>query len=243
MSARLSMQRSCSRPRILVAAPHMELRARIARLLQAAGYSAELAESQKRALELAAGGGIEAAIVVHSAALAGLERELRDNVPRAIALGHPTDEILRRGPSPRGIDTRTVEALDEQKLLDWLGPPSAGGPEDESAPSPVILRIEDCELDLADQTLVDGNGREVRLTRAEAALLRAFVASPCQTLSRDQLRRAVVGQGVEAYDRSVDMLVARLRRKVEPNPKTPRFILCVPGVGYKFAVKPQTAEN
>src|SRR5262249_9083598 len=107
----------------------------------------------------------------------------------------------------------------------------------------VIVRIEDCELDLADQTFVDGNGREVRLTRTEAALLGAFVASPCQTLSRDQLRRAVVGHGVEPYERSVDMLIARLRRKIEPDPKTPRFILCVPGVGYKFAVKPQTAEN
>jgi class 3 adenylate cyclase/predicted ATPase len=136
-----------------------------------------------------------------------------------------------------------VETLDEQKLLDWLGRPSAGSADNETTPFPVILRIGDYELDLAGQTFLDGNGREVRLTRAEAVLLGAFVASPCQALSRDQLRRSVVGHGVEPYDRSVDMLVARLRRKIEPNPKTPRFILCVPGVGYKFDVKPQTAEN
>src|SRR5262249_3662966 len=154
-----------------------------------------------------------------------------------------TDEILRRGPSPLGIDPPSVETLDEQKLLDWLGRPSAGSAEDETTQSPVVLRIEDCELNLAQQTFVDGNGREVRLTRAEAALLGAFVASPCRVLSRDQLRRAVVGHGVEPFDRSVDMLVARLRRKIEPNLKTPRFILCMPGVGYKFAVKPQIAEN
>src|SRR5262249_37640810 len=239
----LSMQRSCSRRRILIAAQEIELRARIARLLKTAGCSVELADSQKRAIGLAAKGGFEAAIVVHGAALDGQVRELRDTVPMALALGKPPDGILQRGPSPREIDPLSAETLDEQKLLDWLGRPSAGSAEDETVPSPVILRIEDCELDLAQQTFVDGNGREVRLTRAEAALLRAFVASPCQTLSRDQLRRAVVGQGVEPYGRSVDMLVARLRRKVEPNPKTPRFILCVPGVGYKFAVKPQTAEN
>lgn len=235
------MQRSCSRRRILLAAQQIELRAKLARLLQTVGCSVEFAESQARALELAAGGGIEAAIVVHSAALAGLERKLRDIVPRAIALGHPTDEILRRGPSPRGIDPLSVETLDEQKLLDWLGRPSAGSAEDETTPSPVILRIEDCELDLAQQTFVDGNGREVRLTRAEAALLGAFVASPCRVLSRDQLRCAVVGHGVEPYDRSVDMLVARLRRKIEPCPTASRFILTVPGVGYKFAARPQTA--
>src|SRR5262249_25467685 len=211
------MQRSCSRRRILIAAQQIELRAKIARLLQTAGCSVEFADNQTRALELAARGKFEAAIVVHSAALAGLECDLRDIVPRAIALGQPTDEILRRGPSPLGIGPPSVETLDEQKLLDWLGRPSAGS-KDESAPP--SLRIEDCELDLADQTFVDGNGREVRLTRTEAALLGAFVASPCRVLSRDQLRRAVVGHGVEPYDRSVDMLVARLRRKIEPGSTT-----------------------
>jgi class 3 adenylate cyclase/DNA-binding response OmpR family regulator/predicted ATPase len=237
------MQRPCSRRRILIAAQQIDLRAKLARLLQTAGCSVELAESQKRALELAAGGGIEAAIVVHSAALCGLERELRDIVPRAIALGHPTDEIFRPDPSSRGIDPFSVETLDEQKLLDWLGRPSAESAEDATTPSPVILRIEDCELDLGDQTFVDGNGRKVRLTRAEAALLGTFVASPCQTLSRDQLRRSVVGQGMEPYDRSVDMLVARLRRKIEPCSTAPRFILTVPGVGYKFAARPQKAVD
>ena len=44
-------------------------------------------------------------------------------------------------------------------------------------------------------------------------------------------------------DRSIDMLVARLRRKIEPNPKARRFILSVAGVGYKFAVRPQTADH
>src|SRR5262249_41642009 len=237
------MQRSCSRRRILIAAQEIELRARITRLLKTAGCSVELAESHKRAIELAAKGGFEAAIVVHGAALDGLERELRDTIPKAIALGHPPDEILRRGPSPRGMDPLSVETLDEQKLLDWLGRPSAGSGEDETAPSPPSLRIEDCELDLAQQTFVDGNGREMRLTRAEAALLRAFVASPCQVLSRDQLRLAVVGHGVGPYDRRVDMLVARLRRKIEPCPTASRFILTVPGVGYKFAARPQNTVD
>jgi DNA-binding response OmpR family regulator len=62
-------------------------------------------------------------------------------------------------------------------------------------------------------------------------------------LSRDQLRRAVVGHGAEPYDRNVDMLIARLRRKIEPNPKSPRFILTVPGLGYKFAPRPQSVED
>src|SRR5215468_707275 len=232
---------------ILVVAQHIELRARIARVLQSAGYAVELAESRKRALALATGGRIEAAVVVLSTDLAGLERELRDKVPRTIVLAHRTDEVMRQDHSPRGRDALSaqdalsVQDLDEQKLLDQLGrpPASPGSAGCETAPAPV-LKIKDCKLDLGDHTFVDGNGREVHLTRAETALLTAFVGNPCRVLSRDQLRRAVVGRGAEAYDRNVDMLIARLRRKIEPNPKSPRFILTVPGLGYKFAPRPQS---
>jgi DNA-binding winged helix-turn-helix (wHTH) protein len=118
---------------------------------------------------------------------------------------------------------------------------SPGSKADETVPASV--KIGDCKLDLAGHTFVDGSGREVRLTRAETALLTAFVDSPRRVLSRDQLRYAVAGRGAEPYDRSVDMLVARLRRKIEPDPKAPRFILSVPGVGYKFDVRPQSAAN
>src|SRR5262249_49932478 len=112
----------------------------------------------------------------------------------------------------------------------------------ETAPAPV-LKIKDCKLDLCDHTFVDGNGREVHLTRAETALLTAFVGNPCRVLSRDQLRRAVVGRGAGPYDRNVDMLIARLRRKIEPNPKSLQFILTVPGLGYKFGPRPQSGED
>ena len=211
-------------------------------MLRSAGYSVELAESRNRALQLA-GEGIELAIVVHSPDLAGLSRELRDNIPRTIVLRQ--DEIVRPGHLLGDADACPADALDERKLLDRLGRPTAspGNAVDETAPAPVILRIKDCKLDLAGHTFLDGNGREVRLTRAETALLAAFVASPCRVLSRDQLRHAVVGHNAEPFDRSVDMLVARLRRKIEPNPKAPQFLLCVPGVGYKFAVRPEIGED
>jgi class 3 adenylate cyclase len=74
-------------------------------------------------------------------------------------------------------------------------------------------------------------------------LLTAFVGSPCRVLSRDQLRRAVVGRGAGPYDRNVDMLIARLRRKIESDPKSPQFILTVPGLGYKFAARPQSGGD
>jgi len=158
-------------------------------------------------------------------------------------VGHRTDEIVRPGHALQGTDAFPEDALDEQKLLDQLSEPAAspGSKGDETVPAPV--KIEDCKLDLAGHTFVDGSGREVRLTRAEAALLTAFLDSPRRVLSRDQLRYAVAGRGAEPYDRSVDMLVARLRRKIEPDPKAPRFILSVQSVGYKFDVGPQSAAN
>src|SRR5262249_16334243 len=166
-----------------------------------------------------------------------------DKVPGTIVLGHQTDQIVRPGHLLQGTDAFPEDALDEQKLLDRLSqlaasPRSKG---DENVPTPV--KIEDCKLDLACHTFVDGRGREVRLTRAEAALLTVFLDSPHRVLSRDHLRYAVAGRGAEPYERSVDMLVARLRRKIEPDPKAPRFLVSVPGVGYKFAVRPQSIEN
>jgi DNA-binding response OmpR family regulator/class 3 adenylate cyclase len=230
--------------RVLIVAQQIALRARIARVLLSEGYAVELADNKKRAMELAAGKQIEAAIVALSSDLNGLEKELRDHVPRTIVLGHGTDEILRPGHSLRGADAFPVQAFDEQKLLDQLRLPTASpGAGQTTGSTPAILKIEDCQLDLTAHTFVDGKGREVQLTRAENALLAIFVGSPRRVLSRDQLCRAIVGRGAEPYDRCIDMLVARLRRKIEPNPKAPRFILSVPGVGYKFVVQPQTAEN
>src|SRR5262245_58823250 len=230
------------RKNVLVVAQQIELRARIARVLHSAGYGAELAGNQKRALELAARKDIQAAIVVHSTDLAGLGQKLRGKIPTTILVGHRTDEIVRPGHSLQGTDAFPEDALDEQKLLDRLGQPAASrGSKRDDFLAPV--KIEDCKLDLAGHTFVDGSGREVRLTRAEIALLTAFVDSPRRVLSRDQLRHAVAGRDAEPYDRSVDMLVSRLRRKIEPDPKAPRFILSVPGVGYKFDVRPQSAAN
>src|SRR5215468_4713153 len=212
-------------------------------VLHSAGYGAELAGNQKRALELAARKDIQAAIVVHSTDLAGLRQKLRCKFPTTILVGHRTDEIVRPGHALQGTDAFPEDALDEQKLLDRLSQSTTllGSKGNETVPAPV--KIGDCKLDLAGYTFVDGSGREIRLTRAETALLTALVDSPRRVLSRDQLRYAVAGRGAEPYDRSVDMLVARLRRKIESDPKAPRFILSVQGIGYKFDVRPQSAAN
>ena len=89
-------------------------------------------------------------------------------------------------------------------------------------------------LDLDACTLARESGETIQLTRGEFALLRFFATHPRRVLSRDMLLDATAGRRFEPFDRSVDVMVGRLRRKIEPDPKAPRLIVTVPG-GYQFA--------
>jgi adenylate cyclase len=89
-------------------------------------------------------------------------------------------------------------------------------------------------LDLAASTLARESGESIQLTRGELALLRLFVSRPGRVLSRDTVLNAVSNRPLEPFDRSVDMLVGRLRRKIEPDPTEPRLIVTVSGEGYRF---------
>ena len=79
-----------------------------------------------------------------------------------------------------------------------------------------------------------GKGEAIPLTRGEFRLLRLFVSRSGRVLSRDAILEAIANRRLELFDRSVDALVGRLRRKIEPDPKTPRLIATVPGEGYRF---------
>jgi class 3 adenylate cyclase len=106
-----------------------------------------------------------------------------------------------------------------------------------SDPAPERWSFEGFTLDLASRTLIDTSGQEVSLWRSEFSLLAAFVRAPGRVLSRDQLLNQVSGRRAGIYDRSIDVLIGRLRRKIEPDPKAPRLITTVPGIGYKFAAR------
>jgi TolB-like protein len=97
------------------------------------------------------------------------------------------------------------------------------------------LSFDSFTIDLAGRSLRNSDGSEVPLTRSEFALLVQFVRNPGRVLSRDQLLDATAGRRAEPYDRSIDVLGGRLRRKIEPDPKVPRFMITVLGGGYKFA--------
>ena len=78
------------------------------------------------------------------------------------------------------------------------------------------------------------SGEAIPLTHGEFALLRMFVTRPGRVISRDALLDAFANRRFEPFDRSVDVLVGKLRRRIEPDPKQPRLIVTVPGEGYRF---------
>ena len=95
-------------------------------------------------------------------------------------------------------------------------------------------------FDLTAQRLTAPDGRDVDLTKAEYALLATFVKRPQRVLSRDLLLDLTRADGAEVFDRSIDVLILRLRRKIEKNPKEPQIIKTERGAGYLFDAKVKT---
>ncbi|OGD14004.1 MAG: DNA-binding response regulator [Candidatus Aminicenantes bacterium RBG_16_63_14] len=96
-----------------------------------------------------------------------------------------------------------------------------------------IYRFGDAEVDFGRCELRRA-GKPVELTALEFKLLAAFVRNGGKVLSRDQLLDLVWGQGTFVTDRVVDNHVVTLRKKVEPDPSKPRFVVSVRGLGYRF---------
>ncbi len=146
-----------------------------------------------------------------------------DDIDRIVGLEIGADDYLPKPFNPRELLARIRALLRRQ-------------PEFVEKPDVRCLRFADFELDPEAQILRRA-GETVNLTSAEFALLRIFVAQPNQVLSRDQLMDALKGYERDPFDRSIDVRVTRLRRKIEANPADPVFIRTIWGQGYLFAPK------
>jgi two-component system phosphate regulon response regulator OmpR len=111
--------------------------------------------------------------------------------------------------------------------------PAAPAGETASAQSP-RMRVGACALDLVSHRLFAADGNEIPLTAMEFDLLKAFIERPNQVLDRDQLLTLTRNREWEPFDRSIDIRIARVRRKVEPDPEHPQAIRTVRGAGYMF---------
>jgi DNA-binding response OmpR family regulator len=82
---------------------------------------------------------------------------------------------------------------------------------------------------------VEREGSRIELTSSEFELLRALASSPGRVFTRGQLLDAMRGVSFESYERAIDAHIKNLRKKIEPDPRHPRYVLTVYGVGYKFS--------
>jgi DNA-binding response OmpR family regulator len=96
-------------------------------------------------------------------------------------------------------------------------------------------------LSIPRRELTDANGRVIELTAAEFNLLKLLVTRPTRVMTRDNIMDALKGHEWSPLDRSIDTLVARLRKKIEGDTEHPRLIKTVRGVGYVFAAEVRKA--
>jgi len=138
---------------------------------------------------------------------------------KLVGLELGADDYLTKPFSPKELVARVRAVLRRAEGLDAR---------------PEVIRAGDVELDNT-RLSVTVNGRAVDLTPTEFQLLATLARQPGRVFTRAQLLDAVHGVAVESYERAIDAHVKNLRRKVEPNPHAPRYLLTVFGVGYKFA--------
>jgi two-component system OmpR family response regulator len=224
------------KPGILIIAADAALRATLARWLMQAGYSVELAGDPRRAREVASKATIGLALVAPQGAPdMDLANELTAMVDHVILVGEPASGS---GAADQPY-ARVGLPLNEADILAKVASVLRTAPVQQAPFAAQPLGFEGYTLDAGARTCVDAGGQEVALTRAEFSLLLAFAQKPGRVLSRDELTRVVTGRGAEPEDRSVDVLISRLRRKIETDPKIPRLIVTVPGEGYRFTAKTQ----
>lgn len=165
----------------------------------------------------------------------GLElcRELRSRYPTPIimltAVTETTDRVVGL---EMGADDYVPKPFDPRELLARIRAVlRRNAPETRKDPHRQIYRFAGWTMDCSRRRLMAPGDVRVELTAAEFNLLTTFVQSAQRVLSRDQLIELAGG---DSYDRSIDILVSRLRRKMEDDPRTPRLIMTVRNGGYQF---------
>ena len=142
-----------------------------------------------------------------------------DEVDRVLGLELGADDYLVKPFSPRELVARVRAVLRRTTV-----PQDAGGP----------IRVGEVTVDRA-RRAVTVAGRPVELTATEFDLVAHLAGQPGRVFTRAQLLDVIHGVAVGSYDRAIDAHVKNIRRKLEPDPHRPRYVLTVHGVGYRFA--------
>jgi DNA-binding response OmpR family regulator len=171
-----------------------------------------------------------------------LARELREtsSIPIIILSGR-SDDVDRIMGLELGADDYLTKPFNLRELLARIRTilRRTRGSEGRAAQA---LRFDGWQLDMRSRRLTSDEGERVELTHAEFALLAAFLGAPERILSREQLLELSRGTDENVFDRSIDVQILRLRRKLESDPSRPKLIRTERGAGYFFNAKVKTVD-
>jgi two-component system OmpR family response regulator len=241
------MAKDESSPHILVVEDARDIREPLARYLREHGYRATTAADAQVARKVMKSAALD--LVVLDIMMPGedglsLCRSIRETsqipvilltargeeVDRIIGLEMGADDYIAKPFSPRELIARVAAVLRRTQAL----------PPRQRPPEAARIRFGDWILDTGQRELLRQDGVAMPLSSGEFRLLSALLDRPKIALTRNQLLDLTKGREADLFDRSIDNHVSRLRKKIEPDPKSPRYIKTVWGGGYMFAVEPET---
>ena len=147
-----------------------------------------------------------------------------EEVDRIVGLEMGADDYLPKPFNPRELVARITAVL---RRVTEAGPPAAPASENET------VSFGPYTLNLATRSMTK-DGAHMTLTSGEFSVLKVLVKHPRKPLSRDKLMELARGREYDVFDRAIDVQISRLRKLLEPDPATPRYIQTVWGFGYVF---------
>ena len=229
-----------SKATILIVDDEPDVREVLEEYLVAHGYAVVGAESASAAKTIVAQHAIDLALVdIHMPGEDGLSlaRHLRERYAKiAIIMLTSTATVVDRIVGlEMGADDYVPKPFDPRELVarvkSVLRRTSSAGRADLGA---ARVRIGRCVLDVAAHRLTDERGVEVAMSSLEFDLLKALAEHPNRALSRERILNLNQQRDWDPFDRSVDLRIMRLRKKIEPDPEHPRFIRTIRNEGYIF---------
>ena len=233
---------------ILVVDDHREIRDLLAKYLAKNGFRVATADGgaqMRAALKVASVDLVVLDVMMPGEDGLSLCRWLRSTgdmpVVLLTAISEETDRIVGL---ELGADDYVTKPFNPRELLARIRAilrRAAAGPKAAEGEAGGRLTFGRWTLDVRRRSLFDETGEEASLGAAEFRLLHALVSRPGAVMTRDQLLDVTAGRSGGPFDRSIDNLVSRLRRRIEPDPQRPSLIKTVRGDGYVFAADVETA--
>jgi len=236
--------------RVLVVDDEAEIRDMLTEYLGSHGYEVMRADSGKAMRELLAKQVPD--VVLLDVNLPGedgltLARYVRERFDLPIIMVTASDEVVDRVVGleigaddylTKPFDPRELRARIKSVLRRYQRGESGQEPHADKETESRRVAFGRCTLDLDRRQLLDADHREIPLTSMEFDLLKIFAEHPNRVLSRDQILNLTRNRDWDPFDRSIDIRIARLRKKIEPDPDKPQTIKTIRGAGYMFVPNP-----